>query len=52
MEKTKPNNKTKAYNQQSKEMYYYYYYYYYYHYYYIRLTAFFEENLGRPAPER
>jgi len=27
-------------------------YYYYYYYYYIRLTAFFQDNLGKPAPER
>jgi len=26
--------------------------YYYYYYYYIRLTAFFQDNLGKPAPER
>jgi len=24
----------------------------YYYYYYIRLTAFFQDNLGKPAPER
>jgi len=29
-----------------------YYYYYYYYYYYICLTAFFQDNLGNPAPER
>jgi len=28
-----------------------YYYYYYYCYYHIRLTAFFQDNLGRPTPE-
>ena len=28
------------------------YYYYYYYYYYIHLTAFFQDNLGKPAPER
>ena len=27
-------------------------YYYYYYYYYIRLMAFFQDNLGKPAPER
>ena len=35
--------------------YYYYYYYYYnyhYHYYYTRLTASFQDNLGKPVPER
>jgi len=31
---------------------YYYYYYYYYYYHYIRLTAFFQDHLGKPAPER
>jgi len=29
-----------------------YYYHYYYYYYYICLTAFFQDNLGKPAPER
>jgi len=29
-----------------------YYYYYYYYYYYICLKAFFQDNLGKPAPER
>ena len=29
-----------------------YYCYYYYYYYYIHLTAFFQDNLGKPAPER
>jgi len=24
----------------------------YYYYYYIRLTAFFQDNLGKPAPEK
>jgi len=32
--------------------YYYYYYYYYNYYYYICLTAFFQDKLGRPAPEK
>jgi len=34
--------------------YYYYYYHYHYHYYYHYhcLTAFFQDNLGKPAPER
>ena len=32
--------------------YYYYDYYDYYYYYYIRLTVFFQDNLGKPAPER
>jgi len=27
-------------------------YYYYYYYYYIRLTAFFQDNLGKLAPEK
>jgi len=27
-------------------------YYYYYYYYYIRLTVFFQDNLGKPALER
>jgi len=26
--------------------------YYYYYYYYIRLTAFFQDSLGKPAPEK
>jgi len=32
--------------------YYCYYYYYYYYYYYIRLTAYFQDNLDKPAPDR
>jgi len=28
------------------------YYYYYYYYYYIRLTAFFQDNLSKPAPAK
>ena len=44
--KTKPNT-TKAHIHQSKEMYYNTNYYY-----FIRLTAFFQDNLGKPAPER
>jgi len=27
-------------------------YYYYYYYYYICLTVFFQDNLGKPSPER